>query len=230
MGHFRWGSVDSIQRNESRSEVFVVSLRWRVPYAWRQESLCGVRTGPQAKADKHCTSTRPKTCCTVSRRPHWWRHARRSRDRLSVRRTPGHVIQGLGGSHRVRDRVVPLIEPVARSYAIELESTASIDRDAEEAAECRPPGCWVRRTRLPSGATGAPRPVSAAWGGRWWSDWWGRCRRCRAVRGSRRPWCRSPPCRCGWSPTRLPGRVIASRMCMGTRATVRIGNAGIRRT
>ena len=44
------------------------------------------------------------------------------------------LIHGLGGSYRVWDRVVPLIEPVARSYAVELESTASIDRDADDAA------------------------------------------------------------------------------------------------
>lgn len=48
--------------------------------------------------------------------------------------TPGLAIRGLDGLHRVWDRVVPLSEPVARTHAIELESTASIDRNAEEPA------------------------------------------------------------------------------------------------
>jgi len=47
---------------------------------------------------------------------------------------PVMLIHGLGGSYRVWDRVVPLIEPAARIYAVELESTASIDRDADDAA------------------------------------------------------------------------------------------------
>lgn len=44
------------------------------------------------------------------------------------------LIHGLGGSYRVWDRVLPLIEPLARIRAVELQSTASIDRDADEAA------------------------------------------------------------------------------------------------
>lgn len=47
---------------------------------------------------------------------------------------PVLLVHGLGGSHRVWDRVVPLIEPVARCHAVELESMASIERDAEQAA------------------------------------------------------------------------------------------------
>ena len=47
---------------------------------------------------------------------------------------PVMLIHGLGGTHRVWDRVLPLVEPVARVLAGELRSTASINRDADDAA------------------------------------------------------------------------------------------------
>jgi pimeloyl-ACP methyl ester carboxylesterase len=47
---------------------------------------------------------------------------------------PVMLIHGLGGSYRVWDRVVPLIELVARIHAVQLESTKSIERDADDAA------------------------------------------------------------------------------------------------
>jgi pimeloyl-ACP methyl ester carboxylesterase len=47
---------------------------------------------------------------------------------------PVMLIHELGGSLQVWNRVVPLIEPAARIYAVELESTASINRDPDDAA------------------------------------------------------------------------------------------------
>jgi pimeloyl-ACP methyl ester carboxylesterase len=43
------------------------------------------------------------------------------------------LIHGLGASYRVWDRVVPLLE-LARTIAVHLESNASIERDADDAA------------------------------------------------------------------------------------------------
>lgn len=47
---------------------------------------------------------------------------------------PVMLIHGLGGSYRVWDRVVPLIESVARITAVNLGSTKSIEQDADDAA------------------------------------------------------------------------------------------------
>ena len=44
------------------------------------------------------------------------------------------LIHGLGSSHRVWDTVVPLIEQPARIYAVELDASDSIDRDADAVA------------------------------------------------------------------------------------------------
>lgn len=44
------------------------------------------------------------------------------------------LIHGLGSSYRAWDRVLPLIEHAGRVHAVQLESTASIDRDADDAA------------------------------------------------------------------------------------------------
>lgn len=47
---------------------------------------------------------------------------------------PVMLIHGLGSSYRVWDRVVALIEPTARIYAVELDATGSIDGDADAVA------------------------------------------------------------------------------------------------
>jgi pimeloyl-ACP methyl ester carboxylesterase len=44
------------------------------------------------------------------------------------------LIHGLGGSFRAWNRVLPLIQPLSRTSAVQLESTAFIDRDADQAA------------------------------------------------------------------------------------------------
>jgi pimeloyl-ACP methyl ester carboxylesterase len=44
---------------------------------------------------------------------------------------PALLIHGLGGSHRVWDRVLPMIQAAARVYAVELSATRSIDDDAD---------------------------------------------------------------------------------------------------
>jgi len=44
------------------------------------------------------------------------------------------LIHGLGGSYRTWDRVIPPIERVARIHAVQLESIASIDQDADDVA------------------------------------------------------------------------------------------------
>jgi pimeloyl-ACP methyl ester carboxylesterase len=44
------------------------------------------------------------------------------------------LIHGLGSSHRVWDRVVPLINSAVRIYSVELDASASIERDADAAA------------------------------------------------------------------------------------------------
>jgi pimeloyl-ACP methyl ester carboxylesterase len=47
---------------------------------------------------------------------------------------PVMLIHGLGGSYRVWERVMPLIEPVARITAVHLRSTTSIEHDGDDAA------------------------------------------------------------------------------------------------
>jgi pimeloyl-ACP methyl ester carboxylesterase len=44
------------------------------------------------------------------------------------------LIHGLGSSYRVWDQVVPLIESAARIYAVELDASRSIERDADAVA------------------------------------------------------------------------------------------------
>jgi pimeloyl-ACP methyl ester carboxylesterase len=44
------------------------------------------------------------------------------------------LIHGLGGSHRLWDRVIPLLESTARIHAVHLASTGSIEDDAHDVA------------------------------------------------------------------------------------------------
>jgi pimeloyl-ACP methyl ester carboxylesterase len=48
---------------------------------------------------------------------------------------PVMLIHGLASSYRVWNRVVPLIEPAARIYAVELNASGSIDADADAVAQ-----------------------------------------------------------------------------------------------
>ena len=62
---------------------------------------------------------------------------------------PGVVlIHGLGGSHHTWDRVLPLIEPHARVYALNLTGSNSIEQEADFAAELIPgPAVLVGHSR-----------------------------------------------------------------------------------
>ena len=58
------------------------------------------------------------------------------------------LIHGLAGSHRTWDRVLPLIEPQVRVYALDLRGSDSIDREADLAAELIPgPALLVGHSR-----------------------------------------------------------------------------------
>jgi pimeloyl-ACP methyl ester carboxylesterase len=58
------------------------------------------------------------------------------------------LIHGLGGSHHTWDRVLPLIEPHARVHALDLTGTASIEQEADLAAELIPrPAMLVGHSR-----------------------------------------------------------------------------------
>jgi pimeloyl-ACP methyl ester carboxylesterase len=48
------------------------------------------------------------------------------------------LIHGLGGSHHTWDRVLPLIEPHARVYALDLSGSDSIEQEADRAAQLIP--------------------------------------------------------------------------------------------
>ena len=58
------------------------------------------------------------------------------------------LIHGLGGSHHTWDRVLPLIEPHAHVYALNLTGSNSIEREADLAAELIPgPAVLVGHSR-----------------------------------------------------------------------------------
>jgi pimeloyl-ACP methyl ester carboxylesterase len=58
------------------------------------------------------------------------------------------LIHGLGGSHHIWDRLLPLIESQARVYALDLTGSDSIEQEADQAAELIPgPAVLVGHSR-----------------------------------------------------------------------------------
>lgn len=65
-----------------------------------------------------------------------------------VRTTPVVLVHGLGGSHRLWDRVVARLGPDTPTHAIDLDPTDSIERDADAVAESMcGPGVIVGHSR-----------------------------------------------------------------------------------